>query len=65
MIANEVYGHLVFGGNPFVPMNVFGSTMSIITLGSISNGWMVLGWQLGWLALSDLNGFLKKYGLKV
>ncbi|KAI3846450.1 hypothetical protein MKW92_042922 [Papaver armeniacum] len=60
VIADEVYGHLTFGSNPFVPMGVFGSTVPVFTLGSISKRWSVPGWRLGWLVITDPNGFLKE-----
>jgi len=60
IIADEVYDHLTFGSTPFVPMGVFGQTVPVITLGSISKRWVVPGWRLGWMVRSDPNGFLKE-----
>ncbi|KAG5235437.1 aminotransferase TAT [Salix suchowensis] len=48
VIADEVYGHLVFGRNPFVPMGVFGSIR-----------WIVPGWRLGWFVTSDPSGMFR------
>ncbi|KAH7576974.1 hypothetical protein ACOSP7_002324 [Xanthoceras sorbifolium] len=63
VIADEVYQHLTFGSNPFVPMGVFGSIVPVVTLGSISKRWMVPGWRLGWLVTSDPNNILQKSGI--
>ncbi|CAI0385404.1 unnamed protein product [Linum tenue] len=62
VIADEVYGHLAFGSNPFVAMGVFGSIAPVITLGSISKRWIVPGWRLGWLVISDPNNVLRNSG---
>ncbi|KAK4398356.1 putative aminotransferase TAT2 [Sesamum angolense] len=59
VIADEVYGHLAFGANPFVPMGVFGSLTPVLTLGSMSKRWLVPGWRLGWLVTNDPDGSLK------
>ncbi|KAJ9551391.1 hypothetical protein OSB04_015436 [Centaurea solstitialis] len=59
VIADEVYGHLVFGANPFVPMGVFGSMVPVLTLGSLSKRWLIPGWRLGWFVTTDPNGIFK------
>ncbi|KAK1418078.1 hypothetical protein QVD17_27217 [Tagetes erecta] len=59
VIADEVYGHLAFGSNPFVPMGVFGSMVPVLTLGSLSKRWIVPGWRLGWLVMTDPNAIFK------
>ncbi|KAI3766863.1 hypothetical protein L2E82_16938 [Cichorium intybus] len=48
VIADEVYGHLAFGQNPFCSHGCFGSMVPILTLGSLSKRWIVPGWRLGW-----------------
>lgn len=59
VIADEVYGHLVYGSNPFVPMGAFGSIAPVLTLGSISKRWAVPGWRMGWIATCDPNKILE------
>lgn len=63
VIADEVYGNITFGSNPFVPMGVFGSIVPILTLGSISKRWLVPGWRLGWIVTSDPKGILRNTGI--
>ncbi|CAL0328880.1 unnamed protein product [Lupinus luteus] len=60
VIADEVYGHLAFGANPFVPMGVFGSIVPVLTLGSLSKRWLVPGWRLGWFVTNDPCGTFRK-----
>ncbi|XP_047342774.1 probable aminotransferase TAT2 [Impatiens glandulifera] len=63
VIADEVYNHLAFGNNPFIPMGNFSSIAPVITVGSISKRWLVPGWRLGWLVLNDPHDILKKHGI--
>ncbi|XP_059450618.1 nicotianamine aminotransferase 1-like [Corylus avellana] len=62
VISDEVYGHLAFGSNPFVPMGVFGSIVPVLTLGSLSKRWIVPGWRLGWIVTTDPNGIFQESG---
>ncbi|MBA0766119.1 hypothetical protein Gotri_015188 [Gossypium trilobum] len=63
VIADEAYDNLAFGSTPYVPMRVFGLTVPILTMGSISKRWVVPGWRLGWLVTSDPDGILQKSGV--
>ncbi|RHN75765.1 putative aromatic-amino-acid transaminase [Medicago truncatula] len=53
IIADEVYAHVAFGSNPFVPIGVFSSIVPVITIGSLSKRWLVPGWRTGWIATCD------------
>ncbi|KAG2331821.1 hypothetical protein Bca4012_018693 [Brassica carinata] len=63
VISDEVYDQVVYGERPFVPMGIFASIAPVITLGSISKGWVVPGWRIGWMAINDSNGILKQAGV--
>ncbi|CAN6328899.1 unnamed protein product [Urochloa humidicola] len=60
VISDEVYEHFVFGSKTFVAMGVFGEITPVVTLGGISKRWMVPGWKLGWIAMTDPKGVLRK-----
>ncbi|WMV57147.1 hypothetical protein MTR67_050532, partial [Solanum verrucosum] len=59
IIADEVYGHLAFGENPFISMGLFSSITPILTLGSLSKRWLIPGWRLGWFVINDPNCIFK------
>ncbi|KAF3444079.1 hypothetical protein FNV43_RR13769 [Rhamnella rubrinervis] len=63
VISDEVYGHLVFGSNPFVAMGEFASIVPVLTLGSISKRWIVPGWRLGWIVKNDPSNIFNKTGI--
>ncbi|KAK3156691.1 hypothetical protein QOZ80_2AG0110570 [Eleusine coracana subsp. coracana] len=60
VISDEIYDHFAFGSKPFVPMGVFGDIVPVVTLGGISKRWMVPGWRLGWIAMTDPKGVLRR-----
>ncbi|KAK8655286.1 hypothetical protein V6N13_107873 [Hibiscus sabdariffa] len=63
IISDEAYDSIAFGSTRYVPMRVFGSTVPVLTLGSLSKRWIVPGWRLGWLVTSDPNGILQNSGV--
>ncbi|XP_020229357.1 tyrosine aminotransferase isoform X3 [Cajanus cajan] len=63
VISDEVYAHVTFGRNPFVPMGVFSSIVPVISIGSLSKRWFVPGWRIGWIATCDPRGIFQKTGV--
>lgn len=63
VISDEVYNQTIYGDNPFVPMGIFASISPVVTLGSISKGWLVPGWRIGWIAMNDPNNVFKTTGV--
>ncbi|XP_022561872.1 S-alkyl-thiohydroximate lyase SUR1 isoform X2 [Brassica napus] len=63
VISDEVYKHTIYGENSFVPMGIFASIVPVVTLGSVSKGWLVPGWRIGWMAMHDPNNVFKATGV--
>ncbi|VVB11263.1 unnamed protein product [Arabis nemorensis] len=59
VISDEVYNQTIYGENQFVPMGIFSSIAPVITLGSISKGWLIPGWRIGWIAMNDPDNVFK------
>lgn len=63
VISDEVYNKTIYGENEFVPMGKFSSIAPVVTLGSISKGWLVPGWRIGWIAMNDPDDVFKTTGV--
>ncbi|CAF2029286.1 unnamed protein product [Brassica napus] len=63
VISDEVFKETIYGKNPFVPMGIFASIIPVVTLGSISKGWLVPGWRIGWMAMNDPSNVFKTTGV--
>lgn len=60
IIADEIYGHIVFEGQTFHPLASLTVEVPVLTVGGLSKRWMVPGWRLGWILVSDPFGVLAK-----
>lgn len=63
VISDEVYSQTIYGENKFVLMGIFSSIAPVVTLGSISKGWLVPGWRIGWIAMNDPENVFKTTGV--
>ena len=60
VIADELYGNMAFGETEFVPMAALAAVVPVLTIGALSKRWLVPGWRLGWIAVSDPTGALRQ-----
>jgi tyrosine aminotransferase len=56
VIADEIYGNMVFSGSEFFPMATLTDTVPIIAAGGIAKEFLVPGWRVGWLLIHDKKG---------
>jgi len=55
IIADEIYGDMVFGGAEFFPMHTLKPKVPLLTCDGISKRYLVPGWILGWLIVHDVD----------
>jgi len=55
IIADEIYGDMVFGGAQFHPMHTLKPKVPMLTCDGISKRYLVPGWRLGWLIVHDVD----------
>jgi tyrosine aminotransferase len=53
VVADEVYGRIVFGGAAFTSAASVSSEAPVFSIGSLSKQFVAPGWRLGWIALHD------------
>ncbi|KAI1732184.1 aminotransferase class I and II domain-containing protein [Ditylenchus destructor] len=58
IIADEIYGDLVYDGAEFHPMATLSPKVPIITCDGIAKRYLVPGWRLGWLIVHNRYGVL-------
>lgn len=56
VIADEIYGNMVFSGATFFPMATLTDTVPILAAGGIAKEFLVPGWRVGWLLVHDKKG---------
>lgn len=56
IIADEIYGNMVFSGSTFYAMADLTDTVPILSTGGIAKEFLVPGWRLGWVLIHDKRG---------
>lgn len=58
IIADEIYGDMVYDGAVFHPLATLSPQVPIISCDGIAKRWLVPGWRLGWCTIHDRYGVL-------
>jgi len=53
IIADEIYGELVFEGRVFYPIASLTKTVPVLSVGAISKVYLTPGWRVGWIMIYD------------
>jgi len=59
IIADEVYGDMVFPGNEFTYMSEVSDRVPILSCNALSKRFILPGWRFGWIAIHDPKNHLK------
>ncbi|KUF84373.1 Tyrosine aminotransferase [Phytophthora nicotianae] len=59
IIADEIYGDMVFGSNVFFPMAALTKTVPVVAVGGLAKQFLIPGWRVGWVMVHDRNSILK------
>ncbi|XP_051952641.1 tyrosine aminotransferase-like [Xyrauchen texanus] len=55
ILADEIYGDMVFPGCDFHPMAPLSIDVPILSCGGLAKRWLVPGWRMGWVLIHDRN----------
>ncbi|MBN3315183.1 ATTY aminotransferase, partial [Atractosteus spatula] len=53
ILADEIYGDMVFPGCTFHAMAPLSADVPILSCGGLAKRWLVPGWRLGWILIHD------------
>ncbi|EPY81976.1 tyrosine aminotransferase [Camelus ferus] len=53
ILADEIYGDMVFSNSKFEPLATLSSNVPILSCGGLAKRWLVPGWRLGWILIHD------------
>jgi tyrosine aminotransferase len=60
IIADEVYGEMVFPGQEFFYMSELSESVPILSCNALSKRFILPGWRFGWIAIHDPKNHLHK-----
>jgi tyrosine aminotransferase len=60
IVADEIYGDIVFKGSEFHSMASLTSTVPILAVGGIAKAFVVPGWRVGWILIHDRNNLFRE-----
>jgi len=60
IIADEIYGEMVFTGQTFTPIASLTTSVPVIAMGGMAKMFLVPGWRVGWLCVHDRAGILQE-----
>ncbi|KAK7151909.1 hypothetical protein R3I94_008293 [Phoxinus phoxinus] len=55
ILADEIYGDMVFSGCDFQSLAPLSSDVPILSCGGLAKRWLVPGWRMGWILIHDRN----------
>ncbi|XP_067091201.1 tyrosine aminotransferase [Osmerus mordax] len=55
ILADEIYGDMVFPGCPSHSLASLSSDVPVLACGGLAKRWLVPGWRLGWILIHDRN----------
>ncbi|OWZ14532.1 Tyrosine aminotransferase [Phytophthora megakarya] len=58
IIADEIYGDMVFGSNVFFPIATLTKTVPVVAVGGLAKQFLIPGWRVGWVMMHDRNNVL-------
>ncbi|BES88882.1 Aminotransferase class I and II [Nesidiocoris tenuis] len=60
IIADEIYEHLVFKGETFVPIADVSNEVPVLKCSGLTKRFLIPGWRVGWIVVHDRQGILSK-----
>lgn len=64
IIADEIYGFMVFSGNTFRPIASLTSTVPVLSVSGMAKMFLVPGWRVGWIQIHDRGNVLADGGVR-